>query len=358
MKKNVILIGDKIITTKTAECGEKKIGTIICNHPDNDAIFGIKFDFEDALFHKLQYEKDSDGILNKNQGLWLEAKDFKVIALPDENKRQFNHLMMKGYIRTLELNPKEIERSKSIIESCKNSIKEKEKYIEEHKKEIEKHKKSIEILEKQPNHEAENYFKWYEKLKKHPDINDIMIEKDHIIIKTNDLIYHHRDDTVADFNLGAFYIFIPENLSLEIKAINYKRQYNRGKLFHSCVKEGGIICMGDNVRKDINKYRKENQILFLIYLLINFLKEPNYEGPYLEAEKIRCMQKVTYKPKDIFDYLDYHKVSDNESWDEKQFYKDMIKNYEDDIKRFTEKNIHEDKINSLGSYIRAYKERL
>lgn len=358
MKKTVILIGDKIITNKTAECGEGKEGKIICQHYDNDSIYGIKFDFKDSSFHKLQYEKKDKGILNENEGLWLEKNDFKVIPISDENKRQFNSFMMTNFLKTIEKIPEEIKRSKNIIESQERSIKEREEYNKTSENEIEKYKKIIEELKNEKNPNPENYFQWYEKLKKHPDIKDIIIKDNYIIIQTNDLIYHHQNDLIEDFDLGAYYIFIPNDINSEIRAINYKRQYYKGNNFHPCIKYNGVICMGDNVRADISKYRKENQLLFLVYLLINFLKEPNYNRPYLTAEKFRCSQNVTYKPINIFDYLSDPNWKSFEKFNEKKFYKSMIEFYEKDIIRFKEKNINLNYIDQIESYIRNFKTRI
>ena len=118
MKKTIILIGDNIITNKNAECGEGKKGTIICNHNENEGIYGVKFDFDHKSFHKLQYDKKHIGILNDNKGLWLEPKDFKVDSIYSADKRMFNNILMKNYLQTLEIIPKEIERSKGVIKSC------------------------------------------------------------------------------------------------------------------------------------------------------------------------------------------------------------------------------------------------
>ena len=354
MKKNIILIGDKIITKKTAECGEGKKGIIICQHEENDTVFGVKFNFENSKFHKLKFNKKHNGILNEKNGLWLSLKDFTVISEKDETKRKFNNMMFKGYIKTLDIIPNEIERSENIIRSCKNQIAERNAYNKENEKEIKKEKTSINKLKKQTNPEIENYYDLFNKLKKHKNIKDIIIDDNYIIIQTNDLIYHHKDDTIADFNIGAFYLFIPTDYTQEIKAINYKKQYNRGKIFHPCIKEEGYICTGDNVRKEIYGYLRKNQLLFLVYLLINFIKEPNYETPYLSADTFRCAQEVTYKPKKITNYLNYNLWYVNEVWNQIKEYQDIIKNCKKDIKLFKLKNIHSELINGYKARIRIY----
>jgi len=350
MIKNTITIGDKIITTKTAECGENKKGMIICIHRDNNSIYGIKFNFEDAKFHKLQYDKKHKGILNKNQGLWLETKDFQIIPTTHKLQRRFNNFLLKNYLKTLEIIPTEIKRSKSIIESQRRNIKERLEYNQKNLDDIKKHQESIKKLEQANAPEIENYFQWYKKLQKHPDIKNILIEDNFLIIQTNDLIYHHFDDTIEDFNLGAYYIFIPNNFANEIRATNYKKQHKQGECFHPCIRRG-TLCLGDDIRKETYKYFKENQILFLIYLLINFLKEPNYSSPYLKADRFRCAQPVTYHPIKVTDYLSDNNWYQHEKWSEKKYYKDLIHFYKLDINRFNENNIHLDYIETLNSKI-------
>jgi hypothetical protein len=113
MKKNIILIGDEIITKDTAECGADKTGEIVCLHPDNDKIYGIKFDFEHPSLHKLQTEaKARKGFLNDKAGLWLEPKDFNLVPVTNENKRRFNSLMLENYRKTLQIVPNEIKHCK------------------------------------------------------------------------------------------------------------------------------------------------------------------------------------------------------------------------------------------------------
>lgn len=334
MKKkipDVIMVGDNIITTKNAECGEGKKGNIICTHPDNENIYGIKFDFNNKFFHKLQYDKKHAGLLNKNRGLWLEVKDFKVIDIEERNKRQFNNIMFKNYTASLKLIPKEIERSKNLIKSCEQTIQERLAYNKTTEEEIKKHKKNVEALEKIKKPEPENYTAIYEKLLKNKNIKDIIVLQDFIIFQTNNLTYHHYDDLIEDFDLGAYYIYIPTDINNEIRIVNYKKQMNQGRYFHPCIRESGYVCMGDSVREMVNNYRKEAQIEFLIYLLINFLKEPNYGTPYMYAHSFRCAQPVTYKYKYLLDYLNHSNWRNNEKWNEAEFVKTMEKEYKKDL---------------------------
>lgn len=354
MKKNIILLGDKIITTKTAECKEKKQGIIICYHRDDNMIYGVKFDYENPFFHKLQYDNETKGILNENKGLWLRSSDFKVIPTKNNTKRKFNSLMTKNFFTTIKNISQEIKQSQDLIESIKRTIKERQQNNKRQGKEIEQHQELITALKKQKNPEIENYYNWYEKLLKHPNIEKIIIKDNYLIIKTGNLTYHHCDNKVQDFNLGAYYLYFSNELSTEIRAINYKKQFKRGTYFHPCIKEGGQICMGDIVKKEIHKYRKENQIVLAIFLLINFLKDPNYSSPYLYAEEFRCAQQVTYKPNNIFDYLSYDNWQSNETWDEKQLYIDSIKFYQKDIEIYKEKNIHLNLIAGIESKIEHY----
>jgi len=125
----------------------------------------------------------------------------------------------------------------------------------------------------------------------------------------------------------------------------------KGTYSHPCVREGGYVCMGDLVRVGVNNYRKENQLVSLIYLLLNFLKEPNYGTPYRSAIDFRCAQPVTYKPKDILNYLSDSNWRRHEKWSDKLFYEDLIANYEKDITKLNQEIVDYEDQQPVANYI-------
>lgn len=350
-KKEIeIKLGDKIITKETAECGKNKAGKIICRHNEYENVYGIMFDSKDNHFHKLQYEEKHPGILNERKGLWLKPEDFTLIPNKNKNKRNFRDIMYSNHIEKIEAIPEVIKDKENIIKSYERGIKERIDYNKRAKEDVLKIEKDIKLLSKQKNPSFDNYDKIYEKLLKHSEINDIIMEKDYIIVKTKNLTYHHSDIKITDFDLGAYYIYIPFNLSNKIRAINYKRQLHRNNYFHPCITQSGEICMGDLVENEVYQYRKENELLFLVYLLINFLKEPNYGSPYADASEFRCAQPVTYKSKKALDYLN-HSGSDYAEWNSELYKKDRIKEYEKDIKRLKVEPNYSNHIERLEKYI-------
>ena len=127
------------------------------------------------------------------------------------------------------------------------------------------------------------FVRQFEKLSSHPLIEKIQMEKEYLIITTKDITYHNarKNNKLPDFVLGAYYLFIPFNSSSKPRAINFKRQAYKGHHFHPCVKREGVMCLGSTVSDGVASYQRSSNYIELVYLLISFLKEPNYVGPYM-----------------------------------------------------------------------------
>ena len=363
MIKAKYYLGDSIVTKPSAICGADKKGIIYCEHSELKNVFGIKLDDTKNKFHQLQEFKESRTKIPQRNGLWINKKDFTITTKEKEDARAFNEFLIKGYFYQLEEIPRYIRCNRSSIEDEESGIEEYISYIEDKKASIRRYICNIKKLQntviEQPKLNVQ-----YEKIMKHKLIEKVFKERNYIVIKTKNLTYHHIDEYVPDFILGAYYIFIPitpDDYS-SVKVINYKKQVRKIYYGHPCIKTQGQICLGDTVNAEIKKYKRENNYSMIVFLLINFLQQPNYDTPYIAAEDFRAAQPVTYKPEDVTDYLSKTDCDDNENWDEDKYTKKLIALYKKDLKIINEKEEfnNEDKvmISSILKRIDIVKQRL
>ena len=331
MKKTIIHLGDRIITTKKFPQGKDKKATLIYKTENS---YGAKFDEPFKECHYLKINDDTIGILQEKKGFFLEANQFKVTSTYKNNnkkKEKFVHFLKDKYYDQKSLIPTQIKEYQDNIKYYGHEIENNRNYIKNLIKNIKKRIKNIEKTKQNAKIKINinNLEKEYDKLMKHKGIKEIILatnpnnKEKYIVVTTNDLIYHDsqtdRDRHQANFNLGAYKIFIPLNINLDIKTINYKRQLLRGGYFHPCIKERGIMCLGNQVKNEINSYRKNSQFMLLIFLLVNFLQEPDYHDPYIDAQLFIFAQPVTIKPKNIFNYLNHEYWRNYEKWDNDKY---------------------------------------
>lgn len=173
--------------------------------------------------------------------------------------------------------------------------------------------------------------KRYKKLINSPDIENVKIVHSGrdmaVLVTTKDLKYHINSPDMFDYKLGAYKILIPVNEAEQIKAINYKKHVQKFEIHHPCIQQSGL-CLGAAVSAEVNRLRETGKILSLIYLLINFLKEPDYGEPYLPASSFYCAQDVTISPKNPLKWFDRSYWEKNEIWDGDRFTEDS-KNVEE-----------------------------
>ena len=345
-KLKKIIIPSRIITNKKSTIGADQKGIIYSNYEELKDIYQIFLDEPNENAHTFK------GIINSKRGIFLKQSEFDVVPIEKPMDR-FNLMQEYKFINNIIINgKKKTEALEYAIKSHKENLKYYQKELKNRgkmlKQDIVKLKNFKESLDGKP----ESFDNQYEKIIKHPKIDNIQIVDNYIIVTTKDLTYH--DGKIPDFILGAYHIFIPFNAisKNEIKIINYKRQYNLGHLFHPCVKEEGVVCTGDQLAYEINNFLKENQIAFLVFDYINFLENPNYGSPYIQANKFRASQDVSFKPKNILDYLKQSEWQAHEKWDNKKYYKDLILFWEKDLKIEQAKKIpNPDKINLINNEI-------
>jgi hypothetical protein len=133
-------------------------------------------------------------------------------------------------------------------------------------------------------------------------------------------------------------------------------------MLHPCIKVGGDMCLGLNVRLQRDRLHAEREYIGLIHLIISFLIQPNYSTPYVDDSIFRCAQPVTFKPTSLFDYFSGNNWLINEKWDERKFLLDCIAYLKDDLSRLNKltsnNNNYENAKARIENNIESYKSQL
>jgi len=302
-KKQKVLepkMGDEIITTKAFEFGENMQGII--REVIDKNIFAVEFEE-----HKDGMHKFSDMLL-KEDGYCLAKKDFNIVNQYSNSNKDKEGFVVKlrecHFTKLLNIpsDIRDLENQKRNNKSEIKSIATRTKKLEGELKKIDIEKNTI-IKNAEFIPENEKFAKQYDKLISHKLINDIIINDNYLIIKTEDLTFTEERTALPDFNLGAYYMFISTTSTQKPKVINYKKQLTKGGYHHPCIERGGHLCLGSVVGNGVDKCMKNGSYIELVYLLLNFLQEPNYNGPYIEAKFFISAQPVTIKPKSIEGWL-------------------------------------------------------
>jgi hypothetical protein len=283
-----------------------KVGIVRDIQGENEDTVGI--DLREEIKDKTNLTHNLDNIIINNTGIYVDSTNYEIIEEPSTGDAKTDAILQffkENYFKQLEEAPKLLKSYTENIKYCSDRIENYLLEIENQKKTILNYESQIVGLKsiQEDAFDRDDIIKFVEKLKKHKDIKSINCEDKYLIATTNDLIYHHRDKSVQDFNVGAFKIFIPKDNNGSIYAINYKRQIQKFSLHHPCIHDGGI-CMGSNVQNEVYKLLKERNYAQIIYLLIDFLKEPNYGHPHCDAIYFMLAQPVTIKPKKELGWLD------------------------------------------------------
>jgi hypothetical protein len=296
MRKQAFKAGDHIRMLESCSGNEKR------------EIYIVKYDeIEDRLKAggcSCQYKWE----LVAKKRLTQEEKLQNVIGSP--NKTQINE---KKY---LEDNVKNIKRNligyKDSIEYYKKEIIKQTEILIEKEEEL----KNTKIVIKK------NWFKdALYNLNHNPKVNKVIIENNALIIKTNDLVYRHKNKDIPNYNLGAYYILFDNYKNILI--VNYKKynRFNNCTYFHPNIRSNFNCCMGEVVKRNVHQYLESGDFDLAVNLIILFLEEPNYGTPYVRAEIFACSQPVTLKDdyKILFEPSSWQK----ENWDQEKFKADF-----------------------------------
>lgn len=217
------------------------------------------------------------------------------------------------------------------IESQERDIRRTDENIETYSRETESHKKrkiilekTLEELKKKKDDSPAELLKEFEiqlnKIAKHSKVENIKQLDGRLIIDTSSLTYKRKRKKHDDISieLGKFKFFIFDGW---IKAINIENHYKGHG--HPCFPPGnaepGGICMGSAVQNEISKYFKEGNIAQIVFLLINFLEEPNYRSPHCKEENFHYIQKINAVPDNDSRYIDSGFWYDDVKWDEGKY---------------------------------------
>lgn len=303
MKFNV---GDRIITTKEfKEGGPRLRGTIIAT----DFLENYKVLFD----KKANYCHTIGDILLEKKGYVLCEREFKKIKKEDKNLEALSTYLNYFFITNSLCYKDDVARLQL---SSKNT----EETISRYLRELNEKKELLKKLEKNPpkfsfTNEINQQFLSIMKNKK---IQSIDITDNYLIITTKSLTYKKTKGIKKEFELGQYKIFISFYQPVYVKAINITKQF-RKHYSHPCVKQGGSMCLGQEVAETLARYLQKRRIDAAIFLLISFLEEPNYVSPYIQDYEFQYSQKRNFIPKNPEDYLNESLVGEKEVWDESLF---------------------------------------
>ena len=327
MRKNdPVYLGDKIVTNKHFKpiMADKEAfdlkeefldGVVVATRGDFFCVdFGKEFPFTHSL------EKTLKG----PTGYAVNRRDFKVVesySTKDPKKSMFINVLRERQYTEAQKAPSEIEKIRQSAESKVGSIKQYVREIKNYESNLLKDNFKIKALEAKPGvSEISNNTieRQYEKLLSHKKIKTAeIIEKDngnkYILVTTEDLTFHDEYRDIPDFVLGAYKMLIPINNGNGLKIVNYKKHVLK-EYYHPCI-VGSNICMGNMVGDEIHRFNVEDRYLDTIYLMLNFLEEPDYGTPHLCAIKFMCGQNVTINPRNQFNWFDMGYWKNKEVWD-------------------------------------------
>lgn len=335
-KEKEIFLGDIVKTNKSFKpedengnlvpVTEPLEGTVVTRRANGVGVdFGTVFPFTHSL----------DGVLPEPTGIFVLADWVDLVETfshKDKDLAMFVNLSKERAFRELYEIPREISKLVKQADDKKGKVNSLFRDIKNLESEIRKSSFEIDKLSERRGSvdvSVDSMARQYSKLIAHKDIAEIEFRKDdsgiqNMIVTTKDLTYKDsRGETTPPFNLGAYKIKIPINLEhpgdkRSLSIINYKKHVQKKK-FHPCVNGFDGACLGDSVGNEVNKYIQVGQYPQLIYLLLGFLKEPNYGGPHISAELFSAALPVTIRPRNPLNWFSKDYWNEKETWDGEEF---------------------------------------
>lgn len=329
-KQKEVYLGDKIITTKKFKPlgsdgnpvdleGALLEGVVV---QKRGHFIGVDFGKEFPFTHLL------DGTLTKPHGYAINKECYKVLesySCDDRNKEVFVNVMREGKYLEAEKIPKQIADIQANMISRKNNIKDYNRSVAvEENRLLKDNVKLKELTERKDvtKIDVNKLEKQYDKLIKNSFIKEVTLYESedaikYILVTTEDLTFKDENKDLPEFNLGAYKIRIPLDSNRDVMAVNYKRHVQK-KYFHPCISEGNL-CLGPAMIDEVVRMRRKESYPALIHLLINFLREPSYNQPFLDARYFYCAQDVNIRPRNNDDWFNMDYWRSKASWDGKKY---------------------------------------
>lgn len=326
--KRKITVGDKIVTNKNFKpIGldgellkiEEKIqgeifGKVNQEEIGDENLFIVKFNKEYEFTHFLDNQ-----IMDEPVYAYLSKKEFDIkekvnideeiiplyeatIALKDFNSSPIESLI--NHVRDIELNIKSEART---IKDLRDNLRSKNLDL-----------KNAIVNKKFLNSDNETIIKRCKKITNHNKIKSFELTNDRsLIVTTEDLYFRCLDRDLPTFNLGGYKILIPAGITSRenIKIANYKRHYKMGSYHHPCINSELRVCLGDELSQTIDRLIVQKNIFQIIGMLIDFLQEPDYGSPYVDARIFYTHQPRTTRPRDQLNWFSSSYLRGNEDWD-------------------------------------------
>lgn len=278
-------------------------------------------------------EKNLGGILNDEEDVNKDLADFAKLVKSN---------VYEEVEKSCEAINNSIQRISTIdrdISSYKQSI---DNYVFEKIKvcsDVEERKASmLEKLNKQEK-ESDNVENYYNSIFKNKNVKKIECIEHRgelaLLVETNDLEYtdkitHNIVDVSFNglkMNIGSYVILFTKNGT--IHAANKTKFVGQGT-HHPCVDASSNVCAGSAFGDAIRRAITSKDYASAIHMTIDFLKEPNYGGPHLDAGHFYFAQERKSNFKTNYEYL-FKGCSYGEEWDKDLFIK-SVKEYKENKK--------------------------
>lgn len=331
--KKKITIGDKIQTNKkfkplnrndeAIEIPEEGLpGVVIGSHCSFYIVeFEQPYDFTHYLLDKGAAEPKHAYL----KGEWMDVKE--SLKIEDVGvSTQFIELMIAEKYKMLSQDNSIIKSKESEIESVKSSMRSYQRDMDSYGKNLiikELELRTIIDRNKFSKVSPESIIKQCKKVIDSEKIKDIVVEGDEgdrrLLITTEDLYFVDKRMDLPTFKLGAFKIRIPLETDGYLVIANYKKQYRKYQYHHPCISSTMKPCFGDMLKDTVHDLRNKHAYIPLIGILLDFLEEPNYGSPHIDAKSFSGAQKVTIAPRDSKNWFNENYRGERESFDEDKF---------------------------------------
>ncbi len=274
----------------------------------------------------------NDVVTYKNTFLLIPKENVSLIKQSEDEKEHgvLYEFFSKGKLDTIQ------EESGNII-NLKSNINNNERQIKDYVENINRYKQSIvrdmllvkrksEELEKAiEGTETDNSEVYYKNIFKNPDVKSLDLltysGQTCLLLTTNELEYtsNKRD---LKFMIGGYKVLFLPNGSIMVS--NYTKHYASGQYHHPCVESSFGVCMGGAFKSALSNTIQARDYASAIHMTIDFLKAPNYGGPYIEDVNLISMQPINKEPSSELDWFS-RSFFEKQSWSDSTYREEQSK---------------------------------